>query len=79
MYSPINYSKNYILPDYLINSNKSQKNKASKTKSNSLNSKKLILSRNENNYINNFIMKTKTNNTNIYKPIDNIDNIQYQM
>ena len=79
MYSPNNYSKNYILPDYVINSSKSQKNKTSKTKSNSLNSKKLILSRNENNYIQNFIMKTKTNNTNIYKPTDNIDNIQYQM
>lgn len=79
MYSPINYSKNYILPDYVINSNKSQKNNAVKTKSNSLNSKKLILSRNENNYIKDFIMKTKTNNTNIYKPTDNIDNTQYQM
>ena len=79
MYSPINYSKNYILPDYVINSNKSQKSKALKTKSNSLNSKKLILSRNENNYIKDFIMKTKTNNTNIYKPTDNIDNTQYQM
>ena len=79
MYSPINYSKNYILPEYVINSNKSQKNKAVKTKSNSLNSKKLILSRNENNYIKDFIMKTKTNNTNIYKPTDNIDNTQYQM
>ena len=79
MYSPINYTKNCILPDYLINNSKSPKNKESKKKSNSLNSKKLILSRNENNSIKNFIMKTKTNNTNIYKPIDNIDNLQYQM
>ena len=77
MYSPVNYSKNYILPDYVINSNKSQRNKTTKMKSNSLNSKKLILSRNENNYIKNFVMKT--NNTNIYKPTDNIENIQYQM
>ena len=40
MYSPINYNKNYILPDYLISSSKSQKNNASKMKSTSLNSKK---------------------------------------
>ena len=75
MYSPINYNKNYILPDYLISSSKSQKNNASKMKSTSLNSKKLILSRNENNSIKNLIMKTKTNNTNIYKPMDNLDNL----
>ena len=70
MYSPINYMKNFFLPDYLTNSEKTQKNKGSKGKSKSLNSKKLILSRNNNISDKNLILKTKTNNNNIpYKKI----------
>ena len=64
MYSPINYMKNNFLPDYDINSGKTRKNKSSKGKSNSLNQKKLILSRNDNISNKNLILKTKTNNNN---------------
>lgn len=70
MYSPINYMKNNFLPDYGTNSGKTRKNKSSKGKSNSLNQKKLILSRNDNISNKNLILKTKTNNNNIsYKKI----------
>ena len=48
MYSPINYIKNNFLLDYDTNIDKTHKNKSSKGKSNSLNQKKLILSRNDN-------------------------------
>jgi len=67
--------KNYFLPEYLTKSEKAPKIKSSKTKSNSLNSKKLILSRNSNIPNNNLILKTKTNNNNItYKQILSINN-----
>jgi len=64
MYSPINYIKNNFLLDYDTNSDKTHKNKSSKGKSNSLNQKKLILSRNDNILNKNLILKTKTNNNN---------------
>ena len=64
MYSPINYMKNYFLPDYLTEKDKLPKNKVSKNKSNSLSSKKIILSRNEYMSNQNLILKTKTNNNN---------------
>ena len=69
MYSPINYMKNYFYPDLVTNSVKTSKGKVSKEKANSSKSKKLILSRNDNIYINNLLMKIKTNNNNSYKQI----------
>ena len=75
MYSPINYMKNYFLPDYISNNEKSSKNQSTKNKSNSLNSKKIILSRNENISNKNLILKTKTNNNNIsYKQFNSMNN-----
>ena len=75
MYSPINYMKNYFLPDYISKNEKSSKNPSTKNKSNSLNSKKIILSRNENISNKNLILKTKTNNNNIsYKQINSMNN-----
>ena len=73
MYSPINYMKNYFLPDYISSNDKTPKGKVTKNKSNSLNSKKLILSRNNNISKKNLILKTKTNN-NSEKQINLLNN-----
>ena len=68
MYSPINYMKHNIFSDYLISENKTSNHKGSKNKSNSLNIKKLILSRNQNISSKNLIL-AKTNNNNSYKKL----------
>ena len=70
MHSPINYMKNYFLPDFITNSVKSPKSKKSKEKSNSLKSKKIVLSRNDFISNKNLIIKTKTNNNIDYKQIN---------
>ena len=75
MYSPINYMKNYFFPDFITNSVKTPKGKMPKEKANSLKSKKIILSRNDNIPNKNLIIKTKTNNNNIsYKQIISTNN-----